>query len=143
MTIKLPKRIQEQFEYMTNKDNFQGAKHKKISPRNLLNFIERNGDLPEFGNLYKYLFDSKGLEQNQLKLLNAFYDQDYVFEDEKFIYFSNDGRIIGFNENTKIFTMGFKGNSLGFNIKNKLTRDEILDSPFDINKLKEVPINEA
>lgn len=148
MTIKLPKKIQEQFEFMVNNDNFQGKKPKEITPRNLLNFIESNGDVIGFGDLYKYLFDSKGFQQNQLKFLNAFYGQKHEFEDELFHFLDKDNKNVIYFYNKKEFIVSeienlpklvhvFGPAKLGF------TRDEILDSPFDINKLKEVPLNEA
>lgn len=139
MKIKLPENIQEQF-FFIKELRIQGVKSEKITPRNLLNFIERNNKVIEFENLYKYLFDSEGCQQNQLKFLNAFYGQKYEFQDEKFKYFTKQGLLIGYNYFGSRFVI--QANEMNSDVLT-FTRDEILDSPFDINKLKEVPLDET
>lgn len=149
MTIKLPKNIQHEFEFYINEQNYSGADRKEISPRNLLNFIEHNGGVVGYDNsLYKYLFDSQGISEHQLKFLNAFYGQKYEFEDEMFHFLDKDNKNVIYFYNKKEFIVSkfehipklvqFFGPA-----KFNFTRDEILDSPFDINKLKEVPLDET
>lgn len=132
MTIKLPKKIRAEFEAIRND-------LQKQSPRIILNTIMNSGfkNLP---NLYHYLFNSKGTQHNQLKFLNAFYGQEYIFDDEKFNYKTSDDQYIGFNMETKMyFTCKLKTYDSEI-FKMRFTRDEILDSPFDINKLTEIKI---
>lgn len=147
MTIKLPKNIKHEFEFYINKKDRGLSGYKEVSPRNLINFIENSGGVFGYGScLHKYLFDSKGFQQNQLNFLNAFYGKDYLFEEERFEYLTDDGKNVIYIPSKKIFITGesiieitkFYGIS-----QTVFTRDEILDSPFDINKLKEVPLNET
>lgn len=139
MTIKLPKNIKDQFEFMTN-GAIQGVRTKQITPRNLLNFIESNNKVIGFENLYKYLFDSNGCQQNQLKFLNAFYGQTYEFDDESFSYKTSDDQYIVFNNETKNYFTSRANIYESMMFKSRFTRDQILDSPFDINKLTEIKI---
>lgn len=148
MTIKLPKNIQHEFEFYMNKQNYGGADRKEVSPRNLLNFIEKDGGVVGYDNsLYKYLFDSKGFEQNQLKFLNAFYGQEYKFEDERFNYFTRDGFKIMYIPASNQFILNPLPKAIYLKPRedavDNFTRDEISDSPLDINKLKEVPLDET
>lgn len=147
MTIKLPKNIQHEFEFYINEQDYGGADRKEISPRNLLNFIENNGGVVGYDNsLYKYLFDSQGISEHQLKFLNAFYGQEYLFCEEKFVYLTADNKNVVYIPDRRIFITGsylYEIEKIYKEYKIIFTRDEILDSPFDINKLKEVPLNET
>jgi len=146
MTIKLPKNIKDQFDFMKN-SNINGVRPQQITPRNLLNFIESNNNVLGFKNLYKYLFDSKGCQHNQLKFLNAFYGQEYKFEDERFNYFTRDGFKIMYIPTSNQFILNPLPKGIYLKPRedavDNFTRDKILDSPLDINKLKEVPLNET
>lgn len=141
MTIKLPKNIQHEFEFYINEQDYGGADRKEISPRNLLNFIENNGGVVGYDNsLYKYLFDSQGISEHQLKFLNAFYGQAYEFSDELFNYKTSENQYVAFDKQTKTYWTlpnKMRGSKI-FTIE--FTRDQILDSPFDINKLTEIKI---
>lgn len=138
MMIKLPKNITVEFKAI--KSNLT-----EESPRTVLNHIMVSGPsaLP---NLYKYLFNSKGYQKNQLKFLIALYSIDYLFEEERFKYLTEDGKSVIYIPDRKIFVTGesiFRMTKVYGISQTFFTRDEILDSPLDINKLKEVPINEA
>lgn len=130
--IKLPVFIQKDLS------NYHSLAHNQ-STRTALNLI---ADYPnKYPQLFFWLFNSDDFNNNQVKFANYLIGSDYEFETPEYTYQTKDGRFIGYNESTKVFTLGIKGNVLGNKIRNNLTRDDILDSPFDINKLIEVPYN--
>lgn len=91
----------------------------------------------DYISLYKWLFDTPDFKINQVKFANYLGGSDYEFETPEYNYSAKSGQVIGFNPMTKQFTIGIRADFIKYN----LTRDDILDSPFDINKLIEVPYN--
>lgn len=131
--IKLPRYVQ------TDLSKYHTVAYNK-STRAALNFIASNPE--QYSRLFFWLFNIEDFMNNQVKFANYLNGSDYEFETPEYTYKTKDGRFIGYNESTKVFTLGIKGNVLGNKIRNNLTRDDILDSPFDINKLIEVPYND-
>lgn len=132
--IKFPKEIQQDIsKYYAN------TMPLVQSVRGALNKIYN--EQQRYNDLFNWLFNVSNFYNNQVKFTNYLGGSDYEFTDPEYTYQTKDGRYIGYNESTKVFTLGIKGNALGNKIRNNLTRDDILDSPFDINKLIEVPYN--
>lgn len=132
--IKFPKTVQKDLSKYYN-----DTAPISQSVRSALNKIY--DEQPRYNALSNWLFNERGFKMNQVKFANYIGGGDYEFIDPEYTYQTKDGRFIGYNESTKVFTLGIKGNALGNIIRNNLTRDDILDSPFDINKLIEVPYN--
>lgn len=120
-------------------DFFKITNNGKVPVRIGLNYVWQNSTT--YRDLFHWLFNVSDFEMNQVKFANFLGGSDYEFTEPEYMYQTKDGRFIGYNETTKVFTLGIKGNALGNKIRNNLTRDDILDSPFDINKLIEVPYN--
>lgn len=130
--IKLPRDIQ------TDLSKYHAVAHNQ-SIRIALNYIASNPE--QYPQLFFWLFNIEDFMNNQVKFANYLIGSDFEFETPEYTYQTKDGRFIGYNESTKVFTLGIKGNVLGNKIRNNLTHDDILDSPFDINKLIEVLYN--
>ena len=128
--IKFPKRLQKDLtKYFNLTDPFLQ------STRSALNYIHDNRN--NFTDLFEWLFNDQDFNNNQVKFANYLVGSDYEFIDSEYNYMDETGQLIGYNEYTKQFTLGVKADF----IRNNLTRDEILDSSFDVNKLTEVPYN--
>ena len=128
--IKLPVTIQKDLS-----EFFKVTNNGELSVRISLNYIWQNSTT--YRNLFHWLFNESDYEMNQVKFANYIGGTEYKFIDPEYIYSAKSGQVIGFNPMTKQFTIGVRADFIKYN----LTRDDILDSPFDINKLIEVPYN--
>ena len=126
--IKLPRIIQSDLS------KYHAVAHNQ-SIRTALNLIASNPD--QYSQLFFWLFNADDFNSNQVKFANYIGGSEYEFIDPEYAYTAKSGQVIGYNSMTKQFTIGIRADFIKYN----LTRDEILDSPFDINKLIEVPYN--
>lgn len=94
-------------------------------------------DRVHYPSLFNWLFNDEEFINNQIKFVNCIGGSDYEFETPEYTYSTKLGKLIGYNTMTKQFTIGVQASF----IRHNLTRDDILDSPFDIRKLIEVPYN--
>lgn len=131
--IILPKVVKKDFELLRTRLS------KRISPRVMLNFIYDHSFA--YDSLVSYLFQDNNVE-NQIKFIEAFYNTDVEFNEQRYHYQLVTDQFVGINTKTGSYVLLFspdnqqKIDTINFD----LTRQEIDDSPFDRSKLIETEV---